>query len=106
MNPGPLNLILNYLGTRVINILFQEKRAHHKLPYYSCVIAKKYMPDMPMGNVYYIQSRTCITRMNKSKVRVLITFEVSFKKSGLVSCKNIIKHVIFPHINLLLHSNH
>ncbi|CEI98853.1 hypothetical protein RMCBS344292_12951 [Rhizopus microsporus] len=82
---GKRRIKTSAMSTRVINILFQEKRAHHKLPYYSCVIAKKYMPDMPMGNVYYIQSRTCITRMNKSKVRVLITFEVSFKKSGLVS---------------------
>ncbi|ORE07891.1 hypothetical protein BCV72DRAFT_101004 [Rhizopus microsporus var. microsporus] len=82
---GKRRIKTSAMSTRVINILFQEKRVHHKLPYYSCIIAKKYMPDMPMGNVYYIQSRTCITRMNKSKVRLLITFEVSFKKSGLVS---------------------
>ncbi|CAO3691518.1 unnamed protein product [Rhizopus microsporus] len=94
---GKRRIKTSAMSTRVINILFQEKRAHQKLPYYSCVIAKKYMPDMPMGNVYYIQSRTCITHMSKSKVRVLITFEVSFKKSGLVSCKNIIKHVISPY---------
>lgn len=45
------------------------------------------MPDMPMGAVYSIQSRTCITRVNKDKVHVLITFQVAFSKTGLVSCK-------------------
>lgn len=67
--------------------LFQEKRIHRKYPYYSCVTAKKSMPDMPMGAVYSIQSRTCITRVSKDKVHVLITFQVAFTKSGLISCK-------------------
>lgn len=67
--------------------MFNEKREHYQLPYYSCVTSKKSIPDMPMGAVYCIQSRTCITRVNKHKVRLLITFEVVFKKSGLVSCK-------------------
>jgi hypothetical protein len=46
------------------------------------------MPDMPMGAVYSIQSRTCMTRVNKDKVHVLVTFQVAFSKSGLVSCKD------------------
>ncbi|KAF1798544.1 hypothetical protein FB192DRAFT_1288509 [Mucor lusitanicus] len=63
----------------------KEKRIHRKYPYYCCVTAKKSMPDMPMGAVYSIQSRTCITRVNKEKVHVLVTFQVVFSKSGLVS---------------------
>ncbi|KAG1471924.1 hypothetical protein G6F56_001838 [Rhizopus delemar] len=66
------------------NKSFRETE-HYQLPYYSCVTSKKSIPDMPMGAVYCIQSRTCITRVNKHKVRLLITFEVVFKKSGLVS---------------------
>lgn len=72
---------------KMIKTLFHEKREQFQLPYYSCVTAKKSMPDMPMGAVYCIQCRTCITRVSKQKVRVLITFEVAFKKSGLISCK-------------------
>ncbi|CAO3701562.1 unnamed protein product [Rhizopus stolonifer] len=71
--------------TKIITTLFNEKREHYQLPYYSCVTSKKSIPDMPMGAVYCIQSRTCITRVNKQKVRLLITFDVVFKKSGLVS---------------------
>ncbi|KAG1457872.1 hypothetical protein G6F46_007071 [Rhizopus delemar] len=70
---------------KMIKTLFHEKREQFQLPYYSCVTAKKSMPDMPMGAVYCIQCRTCITRVSKQKVRVLITFEVAFKKSGLIS---------------------
>lgn len=70
---------------KIIKTLFHEKREQLQLPYYSCVTAKKSMPDMPMGAVYCIQCRTCITRVSKQKVRVLITFEVAFKKSGLIS---------------------
>lgn len=40
-----------------------------------------------MGAVYSIQLRTCITRVNKEKVHLLVTFEVVFSKSGFVSCK-------------------
>lgn len=40
-----------------------------------------------MGSVYSIKSRTCITRVNKHKVHVLVTFQVAFTKSGLISCK-------------------
>ncbi|CEP08384.1 hypothetical protein [Parasitella parasitica] len=72
-------------GTKIVKTLFQEKRIHRKYPYYCCVTAKKSMPDMPMGAVYSIQSRTCITRVNKAKVHVLVTFQVVFSKSGLVS---------------------
>lgn len=73
------------MGTRLVKTLFQEKRIHRKYPYYCCVTAKKSMPDMPMGAVYSIQSRTCITRVSKDKVHVLVTFQVAFSKSGLVS---------------------
>ncbi|CAO0802577.1 unnamed protein product [Mucor circinelloides] len=73
------------MGTKIVKTLFQEKRIHRKYPYYCCVTAKKSMPDMPMGAVYSIQSRTCITRVNKEKVHVLVTFQVVFSKSGLVS---------------------
>lgn len=67
--------------------LFQEKRVHRKFPYYCCVTSKKSMPDMPMGAVYSIQSRTSMTRISNNKVHVLVTFQVAFSKSGLVSCK-------------------
>ncbi|GAN03068.1 hypothetical protein MAM1_0033d02519 [Mucor ambiguus] len=73
------------MGTKIVKTLFQEKRIHRKYPYYCCVTAKKSMPDMPMGAVYSIQSRTCITRVNKEKVHVLVTFQVVFSRSGLVS---------------------
>lgn len=45
------------------------------------------MPGAPMGAVYSIKSRTNIMCINAQEVRVLVTFEVVFKKSGLVSCK-------------------
>ncbi|KAI9251547.1 hypothetical protein BY458DRAFT_17800 [Sporodiniella umbellata] len=70
---------------KIITTLFHEKREHCNLPYYSCVASSKSMPDMPMGAIYYIQSRTCITRVSRQRVRVLVTFDVKFKKSGLVS---------------------
>ncbi|KAK4515523.1 carboxy methyl transferase for protein phosphatase 2A [Mucor velutinosus] len=73
------------MGTKIVKTVFQEKRIHRKYPYYCCVTARKSMPDMPMGAVYSIQSRTCITRVNKEKVHVLVTFQVVFSKSGLVS---------------------
>lgn len=76
------------LGTRVVKTLFEERRIHRKIPYYTCITAKKSMPDMPMGAVYSIQSRTCITRVSKDKVHVLVTFQVVFSKTGLVSCKS------------------
>ncbi|KAI7895289.1 uncharacterized protein EV154DRAFT_536144 [Mucor mucedo] len=72
-------------GTRVVKTLFEERRIHRKIPYYTCITAKKSMPDMPMGAVYSIQSRTCITRVSKDKVHVLVTFQVVFSKTGLVS---------------------
>ncbi|KAI8342877.1 hypothetical protein EDC96DRAFT_449583 [Choanephora cucurbitarum] len=73
------------IAKRRIKILFQEQKIHKKYPYYCCVTVKKSMPDMPMGAVYSIQSRTCITRESKDKVHVLVTFQVVFSKAGLVS---------------------
>ncbi|KAI9487240.1 MAG: hypothetical protein EXX96DRAFT_552337 [Benjaminiella poitrasii] len=94
-------------GTKIIKILFKDKRIHKKYPYYCCVTTHKSMPDMPMGAVYSIQSRTCITRVHKDKVHVLITFQVVFSKSGLVSSiieKNAADDQLrlYNHLNLIL----
>ncbi|KAI8640186.1 hypothetical protein BD408DRAFT_420268 [Parasitella parasitica] len=95
------------MGTKIVKTLFQEKRIHRKYPYYCCVTAKKSMPDMPMGAVYSIQSRTCITRVNKEKVHVLVTLQVVFSKSGLVSSiieKNAAddQRRLYSHLNSIL----
>ncbi|RCH86439.1 hypothetical protein CU098_007504, partial [Rhizopus stolonifer] len=75
----------NTLGAKLVKVLCQQKREYRKYPYYCCVTAKISMPDMPMGAVYSIQSRTCITRSSKNKVHVYVTFQIVFSKSGLVS---------------------
>ncbi|KAI8331116.1 GRAM domain-containing protein [Blakeslea trispora] len=75
----------NTMGAKLVKVLFREQKVHKKYPYYCCVTVKKSMPDMPMGAVYSIQSRTCITRESKDKVHVLVTFQVVFSKTGLVS---------------------
>ncbi|KAI8890673.1 hypothetical protein K501DRAFT_236245 [Backusella circina FSU 941] len=66
-------------------VVFQQTRINRKYPYYVCVTGSITTPEMPMGSVYSIKSRTCITRVNKYKVHVLVTFQVAFTKSGLIS---------------------
>ncbi|CAO3657968.1 unnamed protein product [Rhizopus stolonifer] len=70
---------------KLTRTVLEEKREHNQLPYYSCATIKKLIPDAPMGAVYSIKSRTNIICINAQEVRVLVTFEVAFKKSGLVS---------------------
>ncbi|RCI05159.1 hypothetical protein CU098_012892 [Rhizopus stolonifer] len=70
---------------KLTRTLLEEKREHNRLPYYSCATIEKLMPGAPMGAVYSIKSRTNIMCINAQEVRVLVTFEVVFKKSGLVS---------------------
>ncbi|KAI8973698.1 hypothetical protein BDF20DRAFT_667193 [Mycotypha africana] len=72
-------------GTKIVKVLFQEKKAHRKFPYYCCITATKSMPDMPMDAIYSIQSRTCITRVHRDKVHVLLTFQVAFTQSNFTS---------------------
>ncbi|GAA5794882.1 hypothetical protein HPULCUR_000230 [Helicostylum pulchrum] len=91
-------------GTKVVKTLFQEKRIHRKYPYYACVTTKKSMPNMPMGAVYNIELRTCITRVSKDKVHLLVTFQIVFSKSGLVS-SIIEKNAADDQIRLYSHLN-
>ncbi|KAI8977931.1 GRAM domain-containing protein [Pilobolus umbonatus] len=72
-------------GTKQVRTLFKETKLHKKLPHYMCVFTKITTPDLPLGSVYSIHSRTCITPVSPSKVRMLVTFDVVFTKTGLVS---------------------
>ncbi|KAI8075517.1 hypothetical protein BDF21DRAFT_343506 [Thamnidium elegans] len=92
------------VGQRRIKSTTSEKKIHRKYPYYACVTTKKSMPDMPMGAVYYIQLRTCITRVSKNKVHLLVTFQIVFSKSGLVS-SIIEKNAADDQIRLYSHLN-
>ncbi|KAG0768398.1 hypothetical protein G6F57_001236 [Rhizopus arrhizus] len=49
------------------------------------ITAKRKIETSLNHSLYFIESRICITRIDKQKVRIFITFEVSFKNAGLTS---------------------
>ncbi|KAF7729895.1 hypothetical protein EC973_003629 [Apophysomyces ossiformis] len=79
-------------GLKTVNCHFRDERVHRKLPYYVCVLTTA---STPSNTISLVKTRTCITRVRKNKVRVLVTYKVEFTKSGLVSCMSPIYLDIF-----------
>ncbi|KAI8376028.1 uncharacterized protein BYT42DRAFT_614815 [Radiomyces spectabilis] len=70
---------------KAVKCYLKDERKYCKISSYVCVVTTTQVPDMPMGAVFAIKTRTCITRVGKSKVRLLVTYQAEFKQAGLMS---------------------